>query len=400
MDLVVFYLQYKYGISLEAMSSWIKGYILPTTLNKWNVQNLDYNTYLGLSIFGGLFGLDYFYLGSPLMGFIKMIVNISTLGYWWYYDALNAVVSQDHVRLYGPIAPGIGPTGVAAGRFRDAKNPVGGEDQLKRHWNFLIYGIVLVVTGLFGGDSFLTGDFWNGVIRLFCMLLVIGAPVAFFWWFINMYYYFLDTGSCIDQNWLYFGAEQPDSAGAECPSALMTFTVWILETLLVILEMIPILGSVFGFLRPLINKLREAYGMVDKGVKALADAKARAERFVDKAKSRPVPSVSELQEGMLPPLPSPATCSLDEEKMKASSVPELVAKAKEPAQVGGGLDSSNPLMPYILLGAIGFVIVSSIVVSLRRLRQNGPKAVVQPGSEEATDEPPQPRDTRGPTPAH
>jgi hypothetical protein len=184
----------------------------------------------------------------------------------------------------------------------------------------------------------------------------------------------------------------------------MTFTVWLLETLLVIMEMIPVLGSVFGFLKPLIKKLREAYGMVEKGVKELADAKAKAAVLMEKATDRRVPSVSELQEGMLPPLPSPATCKLDEEKLKASSVGELLEKAKtataEPSQDGGGLDSSNPLMPYILLGAIGFVIVSSIVVSLRRLRQNVPKTVVKPGREEASDEPPHPRDTRIPTPAH
>jgi len=378
----------------------IRKFILPTTLKRWDIQNLDYNWYFALTIIGGFVGLDYLYLGSPLGAFTKAIFNLFTFGFWWYYDALNAAVSQDQVRLYGPSAPMVGLTGLAAGRFRDIKNPVGLETQLNKHMNFLLYGIVLVSLGIIGGDSFLTGNFFNGVMRLFSLISMIGAPVAIFWWISNLYYYFLDTGSCIDQNWNYFGAPKPENEGDECPSVLMIFTVWILKTLLALLELIPFFGPVASIVQMLVKKLEIAYGFVKKGVEELKDAKDRAGDLLAAEKARPLPKVIDLQVGMQP-LPTPESCKLDAADLKKGTPAEVAAAAKE--QAGGGelLIAENPFFGLLFLGAIGFVIVSSIVLSLRRSRQNAAtaeqqsKAAQQPGDQE-TDVPPEPRNARVP----
>ena len=359
----------------------LKNFILPTSLKRWDIQNLDYNWYFALTIIGGFFGLDYMYLGSPLGAVTKTIFNLFTFGFWWYYDALNAAVSQDQVRLYGPSAPMFGLTGLAAGRFRDSKNPFGLENRLIKHTNFLLYGIVLVSLGIIGGDSFLTGNFFNGVMRLFSLISMIGAPVAIFWWISNLYYYFLDTGSCIDQNWNYFGAPKPANEGDVCPSFMMIITVWLFKTFLVIIELIPIIGPMIGpFLQAFIKKLEVAYGFIQKGIEELKDAKDRAQDLLDAEKSRPLPTVPDLKAGMQP-LPMP-------EETKG--------------QTGGGelLVSENPFFGLLFLGAIGFVIVSSIVLSLRRSRQNAAtgqpsKAAEQPGDQE-TDVPPEPRNARVP----
>ena len=356
----------------------IKQLIQPTTLDRWKTQNLDYNWYFALTIAGGFFGLDYLYLGSPIGAIVKFIFNLFTFGYWWYYDALSATVSQDQVRLYGPSAPVLGATGLAGARFRDAKRELPPTDQLNKHLNFMIYGLVLVCFGAIGGDSFLTGNFFNGAIRLFSFISIVGIPIAMLWWISNSYYYFLDTSSALDQNWQYFGAPKPADQNAECPSVLMVFTVWALETSLTVMEFIPILSTFAPFVRTFVERLREAYGMTVKVVKAtvkeLIVAKTKGEQLLAEEKGRPLPTPQELQ-------------------------------AKIAEQKGGALDDSNPLAT-VLLGTIGFILVSSIVVSLRRQRQNAAeptkatnsKAAKQHGNE-ATDEPPEPGIPRGPTPS-
>jgi len=359
----------------------IKQLILPTTLDRWKTQNLDYNWYFALTIAGGFFGLDYLYLGSPIGAIVKFIFNIFTLGYWWYFDALNATVSQDQIRLYGPSAPVIGATGLAAGRFRDAKRELPPTDQLNKHLNFMIYGLVIATLGIFGGDSFLTGNFFNGAIRLFSFISIIGIPIAMLWFVSNAYYYLLDTSSALDQNWLFFGAPKPADESAECPSVLMVFTVWALETSLTVMEFIPILSTFVPFLRTFIERLRDAYGMTVKVVKAtvkeLIVAKTKGEQLLAQEQGKPLPTAQELQ-------------------------------VKIAEQKGGAFDDSNPLAAILLFGTIGFILVSSIVVSLRRQRQNAAepkstdsaksKAAKQHGGE-ATDEPPEPGIPRGPTPS-
>jgi hypothetical protein len=361
----------------------LRNLIQPSSLKRWQVQNLDYNWYFALTIIGGFFGIDYLYLGSPLGALTKWIFNIFTLGYWWYYDALNAAVSQDKIRLYGPSAPVLGPTGLAGARFRDPDHPTGPKKQLDKHLNFLIYAVVLICTGIIGGDSFLTGDFYSGVIRLFSFISFIGAPIAIFWWVCNLYYYFLDTGSCVDQNWNYLGAERPANRNAECPSALMTFTIWALQTTLVVAEMvlapIPGVNYIIPILRTLIERLKEAYGFIEPIVKDAALAAEKSQELFEELSGHEAPSVDEIKK-----------TRVALEKMTLS-------------QMGGAEeDTSSLLAPFFAL-TIVFIIASSIIVSYRRSTQNATstattataKTVNQRGGEE-TDEPPQPGNPRVP----
>jgi hypothetical protein len=293
----------------------VSGFVLPTTLHKWNIQNLNYNWYFALTILGGYFGWDYMYLGSPLLGTLKFGVNLFAFGFWYWYDILNAALSQDQIRLYGPVAPVIGSTGIAGGRFRDSKVPSGPPEKLDKHLNFLIYGLVLIFFGAFGGDSFLTGKFTNGVIRLFGMIFMIGAPISIFWWLTNLYYYFLDTGAAIDQNWEYFGTAPPGDRSAECPSVLMIFTVWLLKTGLVILKLFPFTDNIASFLETLIQSLEVAYGFIQPVVSTAVGAVIPLMTVLEAEKNRPIPPVAELK--------------------KPSGIPS--APAESPLKIPGGL---------------------------------------------------------------
>jgi hypothetical protein len=376
----------------------LKNLVRPTTFNRWKVQNLDYNWYFALTIAGGLFGLDYLYLGSPIGAFAKMLFNFSTFGYWWFHDALNAVVGQDQIRLYGPTAPVLGSLGVGAARFRDADpTKVSSDPALKKHLNFLIYGLVLGFAGMFGGDSFLTGHFFNGVIRLICLVSMVGAPIAIFWWIKNLYYYIFDTSTCINENYAYFGAAK--GTGPDCPSFFASFTIFLLQTASGIVGIIPGAGPLIKLiLDKLIKSLKEAYDMVTVDAEA---AEIGFERLAAHAgESMDVKDLQRAKIG-LELKPHDKDCKANLEPLTEQEAAEETASIKA-AQAGGALPEGSFYLPLFFSMTIGLIVVSSIVVSLRRLRQNaGPeqqsKTVKQHGGEE-TDEPPQPGHARGPTP--
>jgi hypothetical protein len=353
--------------------------IFPSTLDRWKIQNLDFNWYFAFTIMGGFFGLDYMYIGSPIMGVLKFITNLFTFGYWWFYDIINAAVAQDQIRLYGPSAPVFGPTGIGGGRFKDPKFPTGPKEKLDKHMNFLIYGLMVVIGGIMGVDHFFTGDMFGGTMNLLATVSVIGAPISFLWQVFKMYRYYLNTDECINVNWEYFGAPRP-SGIVDCPSIPMILTVWLLKTMLAVLQLIPFFGPIVSLLQALIKNLEVAYGFVVEAVKAADEIPSDVMDLLDMKANMPIP------------------CSVDEAIPKVESLPSA-----PPPQAGGGSSESVDLLVPVFALTIVFVIVSSVFLSLRRSTQNGPKPTVakaaqQFGGKEATDEPPQPRDPGDPSP--
>ena len=163
---------------------------------------LSYNVFLALSVLGGFLALDHLYLRSPLTFLAKLILNIFTLGAWWLYDASHAVFNRDVVKIFGLPLPGWGPKGIGAGTMAS-------DVPDKKHMAFFAYGLALIFGGIFGLDSFLVGDKQSGFIRLISLITVIFAPLAIFWWGINLVKFFAKTKDVVEMNWEYFGAPQP-----------------------------------------------------------------------------------------------------------------------------------------------------------------------------------------------
>ena len=180
-----------------------------TSNNNTNVKEggpgsiyLSYDMFVGLSVIGGLLALDHLYLRSPLTFIAKIVVNILTLGSWWLYDVSQAIFNKDVVKVFGLGVPGMGPRGIAAGVL--ASNVPD-----KKHMAFFIYGLALLLGGIFGLDSFIVGDKQTGIIRIICLLTGILAPIAIIWWLINIGKFFFKTKNVTNQYWEYFGAPQP-----------------------------------------------------------------------------------------------------------------------------------------------------------------------------------------------
>jgi hypothetical protein len=176
---------------------------------------LSYDVFLGLSIIGGFLALDHLYLRSPLTFIAKIIVNVLTLGSWWMYDASQAFFNKDVVKVFGLGVPGMGPKGIGAGVLAS-------DVPDKKHMAFFIYGLVIILGGVFGLDSFIVGDKQSGFIRLICLITGILAPVAIFWWLFNLGKFFFKTKDVTNQYWEYFGAVPPAEHGMTWGERLAT----------------------------------------------------------------------------------------------------------------------------------------------------------------------------------
>jgi hypothetical protein len=218
--------------------------------------------------------------------------------------------------------------------------------------NYIIYGLVLGFFGIFGADSYLIGNTFNAFLRLIFLVTFIGIPIALIWWIVNIYEYVFNPNYFIDDAWIYLGAPPP--AGDPCPSIfgsiIKFFTAFIQ----------PIIGMIFGFQLPL-----------------------------------PVASLDQVKEALLN---KPSLTPPEVQKLSKAYFP--------PAKglFGGGgeqptLSNTNThLLSLLFAGTIGFIVVSSIVLSLRRSYQNGNKKSStgktdddERRDQENDDVPPQPR---------
>lgn len=304
-----------------------------TTLEYWKASTQNYTWYWVLAVFFGWAGLDMFYLRSPIAGVAKALLTVFTLGFVWFYDAIQATFNKEQIQVSGPISPFYGPLGIAGGMFMGAP---GTDEQLGKHAHMLLYGIVLIATGLFGGDSFLVGDKLSGYIRIISLVTIFFAPVAFIWWLYKLYLYFIRTDQLLDQNYEFFGAPEPADASSKCPNVLEIFTVWAVHTAGTIVGYIPFVGPIGEWLLNLSLKLKDAYGMVKSTVESVQKVE---------------PALKQMQSAMV---------------VKPEDVQTAVAKQPEPARsapstnpmVGGGVDAT-PTGSSILIVAIGAIIVAS-----------------------------------------
>jgi hypothetical protein len=106
-----------------------------------------------------------------------------------------------------------------------------------------------------------------------------------------------------------------------------------------------------------------------------------------------MPDMSKMT-GMAGKIPGmPDMSKVTEMAKKMPTIPKM-------PMVGGGETDSGAILGPILVLTIGFVVVSGIVVSLRRSRQNAKTtAASQQSRDQETDEPPLPGNLRNHTPA-
>jgi hypothetical protein len=343
---------------------------IPTLFDRKEEGNTDsvylsYNVFLGLTILGGYFALDHLYLRSPITFLVKCIINILCFGVWYWYDVLQAVWNSDVVKLYGLSVPALGPKGIGAGVLAKDKPS-------KLHLNFLLYSVCLIGGGIFGLDSFVVGDNRSGLIRVLCLISVIGAPIAMGWWVYNLFWFFTDTEYTINSNSAFFGRP----AGS-FTSRLLSF----IPTFLV-----PIIESVLGPITASINTVNSSIKLATTAAEQIPEAIGVVKGLIDAGN----------KVGTITPLSSLATpealqqvSDVERAKQAGGRVMELGSAVLTSASLGGS-DASDSLnaLPYTLLGTVVLISVAGFVVTYYRAKKN-----VTP---EYDDSPPEPGVLRKP----
>ena len=161
-----------------------------TQKNYWGGPWYPYWTLILATVVFGFFGLDHFWLRSPLSGLIKAVVNVLTLGMWYFYDVIQIATEQERVQKYGLSAPVFGPLGIGAGMFRSgagAGADAGADEPLsKSPFRYLLYVIMLLVPFTFGLEYVVAGDIGGAGFKfLTSIFFFILAPVGIIYTLMN-----------------------------------------------------------------------------------------------------------------------------------------------------------------------------------------------------------------------
>ena len=358
------------------MGSWIsKG----VSLDDWTQgTQLSYTTYWVLACIPFL-SLEQLYLGSPKTFLIKSFLNMTLMGYPYFYEMFMATWGRSQIELFGSPNPLTYSLHVGGGRFAEKESQVG-----ELHMRPLLYTIGLAA-GLFGGDSFVMGDYLTGVFRLFCTITIFLLPISFIWWVYKSFLFVFATNSVYEQNYEFFG--YPKQPGLPCnPGFLKQMTSWFVGILVAITSPIPFLGPLIATMAKALAAFWgftvDLFGFIVSEGKALATTGTTL-----------VKRVGEIGDDGKGDLSGPRKEEQDANR----------AVGTPPPQTGGGggspvLDTSTAL-GALLTGTVGLIFVSSIVLSWRRTYQNATTKAAAPTTTdqrpgESNDVPPEPRGAR------
>lgn len=339
---------------------------------------LSYDIFLGLSVLGGYFGLDHLYLRSPLTFIAKFIVNVMCFGVWWIYDAAQAIFHADVVKVYGLGMPGWGPLGIGAGVLvKDVPD--------KKHLRFLVYSAALLFGGMFGLDSFITGDKQFGFIRLICTISLIFFPVSGFEWGYKLYEYFINTEDVIDDHYKFFGA--PHRSMANRLRSRFPILSWIFSPFESFKNLV---NSVFGpaLFEPITKTAQAAINTVDHAVSAV-DNTVQFGRNVLSKSSEIVDQVGQTLDTL-----SQATTVMPAASLYATAQQGLQAATQQGGAAtlaGNKIEESNlNTMGYILLAVFSLVIVTGLVSTIYRAYHEQRDKSIPAKQHNGDDVPPEP----------
>lgn len=152
----------------------------------WGGTQIDIKYLKWATVLGGFFGLDHLLLRSPTTAFFKLLANIFSLGYFYWYDLLQFTVEADTVKEKGLRIPFMGDVGLGAGMFHaDGKTPAPATSP--KPFLFAAYCIAVLIG--FGLDFLIAGDFPGAAAKIFSIFpLILFFFTPIFWVFTGLWY--------------------------------------------------------------------------------------------------------------------------------------------------------------------------------------------------------------------
>lgn len=164
----------------------------------WDGPNADYTTLTVLAClpFTGFIGLDHLYMRSPASALAKAVLNIFSLGLWYFYDVAQVLTERDRVKEIGYSMPIIGPTGLGAGIFPKSEEEIA---QGPSPWRFIIYAAAALLPLPLGQDFFAAGDIPGGLAKIFTLFNPLLWIFGLVWGFYVIFRIFFQTEALITE---------------------------------------------------------------------------------------------------------------------------------------------------------------------------------------------------------
>jgi len=140
----------------------------------WGGTQMDPTLFKIVSVLFGFVGFDHFILRSPKTGLLKFIVNLCSLGFWYFYDLIQLFYDGDFVKQYGLSYPFYGPSGLGAGIFHEAGKERAPDDSASPFY-FLLYSILSFLP--FGVSNAVVGDLKGGLTKF--ILVSLSSAILF-----------------------------------------------------------------------------------------------------------------------------------------------------------------------------------------------------------------------------
>lgn len=166
-----------------------------TTGKTWGGTQISPGALQATSLLGGFFGLDHLLLRSPQTALMKLILNVLTLGLWYWYDVIQVFQDVDFIKEYGLTFPIKGPTGLGAGLIGDTSGPAAAPKETPSPWMFLLYMFSLIIP--FGVSNVVAGDYSGGAAKLILTFFIFTTIFGILWWIYSIFYGIFNTKSLL-----------------------------------------------------------------------------------------------------------------------------------------------------------------------------------------------------------
>lgn len=128
----------------------------------WGGTQIHPTVLKAVSVVGGFFGLDHLLLRSPRTAVMKTVVNIVSLGFWYFYDIVQLFSEPAAVAAGGLRIPVVGEVGLGAGILSGgaaAAAPASSPSP----WRFAAYALLVWIP--LGFANFVASDYTGGIAK-------------------------------------------------------------------------------------------------------------------------------------------------------------------------------------------------------------------------------------------